>query len=210
MELKTFTNEDEFIKEAVAFIKNSCEEKNCKIALSGGSTPKAVYEALSRSKLDKFEFYQVDERFVPENHPNSNYKMLKESIKKEIHHFDTSLPAQESLKKYSKELPKTPFDLCILGIGTDGHTASLFPNSQALNEEKSAVAHTRKHEFTIDDRLTLTFPAIMTSKKLLVLLKGKEKQETLNRIQDPQSTIKEFPAKRLLEHPDLTILICNC
>lgn len=190
MELRTFNNEADFIAANLEFLEGAET-----IALSGGSTPVSTYEAMKNFQAD---FYQVDERYVAPTDENSNQKMIAAAIGKDFHHFDTSLSIEEALNKYEQEITKTNFDVCILGIGPDGHTASLFPGSPALNETR-AVAHTQTEEFNIKDRLTITFPKILASKKLLVLLK--DKQEILAKLQGGAA----IPAQRLLQHPSLQV-----
>ena len=194
MQINEFQNEEYFINASLELIKKLSPKT---IALSGGSTPKNLYKKMSELPFDNVKFFQVDERYVPKEHDDSNYKMIKETLNKEIHHFDTSLSIPESLEKYKEELPEQ-FDLIILGIGNDGHTASLFPNTEALNS-KEKVAQTKN----IQERLTITFPVILNSKNILVLLKNKKK--VLEELKNPSKTIKEFPSLELLEYGDLII-----
>lgn len=187
MEILTFNDEQSFIDATLAHII-SLNPKT--VALSGGSTPGPIYKALSKTSL-RPTYFQVDERYVPHDHKDSNYKMITEAGL-QLTYFDTSLPIKDSLKDYAKKLPEA-FDLIILGIGPDGHTASLFPHSKALKTQ-SPVAHTQTTKFAIKDRLTITFPTIMKAKNLLVLLKGKDAK-----------IIEMNPAAKLLKHNNLKV-----
>lgn len=219
MKLQPITRPHDFINVSADFILKTCRNQGKKtrvnIALSGGNTPKEIYESLAKKLsfmpfTNPLHFYQVDERYVPATNKDSNQKMIIDAftILKNLklknlhfHFFDTTLSIEKSLEKYSKELPKT-FDLMILGIGPDGHTASLFPNSKELTS-KAAATHTTTKEFAVSNRLTLTFPLILKSKNLLVLLKNKP--EILAELKTPTKSPKEFPAHKLLAHKKLQI-----
>lgn len=212
MDLKIFADKPTFVTAGVDAITSICETiDNSTIALSGGSTPRPVYEALATQKnlpWSQIIFFQTDERYVPANDPNSNRAMIQQTLlqahqPKACHFFDTTLPLDECLDRYEAAL--YPFDLCILGIGPDGHIASLFPHSAALEEDEHLVAHTTTDMFPVHDRLTITFPAILASKKIILLLGGKEKKAILDDLLYSKKSIDELPAKKLLEHPYLTI-----
>ena len=167
------------------------------VALSGGNTPKPLYQALTGTKYD---FYQVDERYVPHDDPDSNHKMINDCGLKLRGYFDTRLSIPECLTKYDEQLPRH-FDLTILGIGHDGHTASLFPNQEP---SFSSVAHTKAPATSpITDRLTITFPTILASKHLIILLHNKP--QILAELQNPTKNPHEFPALKLLQHKELSI-----
>ena len=203
MMIRLFNEENHFIQETIDQILAALPDGKGTCALSGGSTPRKIYEALP--SLPKVEFFQVDERYVPITDDDSNHKLILNTINPEkFHYFDTSLPIEDALEQYESELPEEPFDVIILGIGPDGHTASIFPHSLALDEE-GPVAYTTTDEFAVHDRLTLNFSVIMKAKKLIVLLKGPEKQKLLDKLTSGTESIDEFPAKKLLEHPNLDI-----
>ena len=216
MELVKFDRWSKWKTWSCNFIVKVCKSgEEINIALSGGSTPQRIYSDLSRwigVDFLKVKFFQVDERYVPKDDENSNYKMIYENLIKplserralnEFHYFDTSLEIPKCLETYANHIE--PFDLVVLGMGTDGHIASLFPHSEALKITDSPVAHTTTEEHAVRDRLTITLPQIMESKKILLLLKGEDKQEILDDLLNSSKSVADLPAKALLLHKDLTI-----
>lgn len=173
------------------------------VALSGGSTPKTLYSLLAdepyRSQLpwDRIHFFWGDERCVPPNDPQSNFRMASEAlltkipvppanihrIKGEMEPFQVASEYEEELRSSfqprADEMPR--FDLMLLGLGTDGHTASLFPGTAALLEkEKFCVANWVPK---LDAwRITLTFPVINNSAQVMFLVTGADKSEVIRSI----------------------------
>ena len=212
MELKIFTNNEEFIVAGADYIEKSSNFEDAKTALSGGSTPGPIYKALSkRERYDfkKVRFFMVDERYVPAGDPKSNYKLIADALPKaHLHSFDTSLSIPDCIKDYEDKLHEYldgPLNLCVLGIGTDGHFASIFPNSPAINKKDRPVMHTKTDKHDIKDRLTMTMPLIMQSEKLLVLTKGKEKWDAIQKMSNESIDPDSFPARHLTNHHNLLI-----
>lgn len=198
-------SDSEFVQSAVnLFIQlanRNLEEKGVfAVALSGGGTPKPVYAALgdpaNRDKVDwsKVHLFWGDERPVLPSDPDSNYRMVKEvlldriSIQEgNIHRVHAEMDVRLAAFKYEEELRQffkgewPDFDLMLLGMGEDGHTASLFPHSAGLNEEHrwfiANFAPTRNFW-----RLTLTPNAIKAAHFALVLVKGEAKAEMVRTI----------------------------
>lgn len=160
------------------------------VALAGGTTPRAVHEALAARKDVPWERVHVffgDERCVPPDHPDSNYRMAKESLldrvpipAQQIHRPQAEAPNHDAAARAYEALLPPELDLVILGIGEDGHTASLFPRSPALNERA------RRYIPVIGpkpppERLTLTAPALETAGDIVMLAVGSGKAEAVAR-----------------------------
>jgi 6-phosphogluconolactonase len=182
------------------------------IALSGGSTPRLLFEHLAVPPyLDRFPWARAhwfwgDERFVPEDDPLSNYRMAREALLSKapipavnIHpipteHLDPEAAAadyERSLKSFygAGQLdPARPlFDVTLLGLGTDGHTASLFPRSPALQENGRWVAAVIGEK--PEPRITLTFPTLDSSRHVAFLVAGTDKREMLARLRDGDESL---------------------
>lgn len=164
--------------------------------LSGGSTPKPIYRALADRDIDwsDVHFWWGDERFVPHDHTDSNYRMVKEQLidlidipTEQIHPWPILSTPALSAETYDREFrqvfirDKQPLSLQILGMGDDGHTASLFPDSRALEEkEKMCVDNPVAGKESL--RLTLTYPALALSRRIVFVLKGEGKAQTLKEV----------------------------
>jgi 6-phosphogluconolactonase len=192
------------------------------VALAGGSTPKTTYEALARDYADKLDWGRVhvffgDERAVPPDHEDSNYRMAYETLLSHVpvgsvHRMRGELPPAEAAAAYEEELREffgaseepPSFDLILLGLGEDGHTASLFPETSALDvTNRWVVANpVLKLETT---RLTLTIPVVNAAKAVTFLVAGRGKAEALKKILERDADPREYPAKFIrLEDGDLT------
>jgi 6-phosphogluconolactonase len=174
-----------------------------RIALSGGSTPKRVHQLLASTPGVRWEHLHVywgDERAVPPHDEQSNYRMAQESLlahvpvpANQVHRMRGELDPRHAADEYELVLrdtfgthpPDTPsFDVSILGIGADGHTASLFPGTAALHETQRWVV--ANHVPQLDSwRITLTYPVINSARITTVLVTGAEKADAVRRIFDP-------------------------
>lgn len=202
-----------FAAEKFIKIGNDAIEKNNKftVALAGGSTPKMLYKLLAcnefRSNIDwkKVFFFFGDERNVAPDLDDSNFKMANESLFQPLHisnenifGWQTELEnADEIAEDYEKKIRDfLPFDLILLGMGDDAHTASLFPNTEALNEtEKIAVANfVEKFDAY---RLTLTFPVVSKAANIIFLVSGENKAEALRKVLQGEFQPDDFPAQNV-------------
>jgi len=168
------------------------------VALSGGSTPKALFQILTTSPYkelfiwDRIHLFWSDERNVPPDHLDSNYHMAMESgfgimgiPKNQIHRMIAEEKIEEHAKAYEellrRELPAEGFDYLCLGMGEDGHTASLFPETRALtSKDRLVVANEvpQKNSW----RMTLTFPCINAAKQIVLYVLGDSKKEKVQEI----------------------------
>lgn len=165
------------------------------VALSGGSTPRALYQLLADTPLawENIHLFWGDERCVPPDHADSNYRMTAESLlnriaipPENIHRIQGELPPEEAALRYEDELRRffadaPRFDLILLGLGDDGHTASLFPDSPALHERTrwvAAVPHAAP-PLPLVPRVTLTLPVLNAARQVLFLVSGAGKAQRL-------------------------------
>lgn len=202
------------IKTFISIAHESIEKKGqCNVALSGGKTPVDFYQKISQIKNDlawnKIPIFLVDERYVPKNHKESNYKLIKEnlcdhlSIGTQLFH---SVPVEETsphtaAENYEKEIKEffmlkegelPRFDLMILGIGEDGHTASLFPGDAGLLEKKHLAISVLNKMADKKDRITLTLPVINNAECIMFLANGIQKAEAVKRVLEDKDPT--FPA----------------
>ena len=198
----------DFVGDAVSIISSAlCVDADGarRMSLCGGSTPAPVYEALADSPLDwdNIEITFGDERCVPPDHEDSNFRMASDSLldkvalnesnvlrmKGELDPDDAAREYEDSLRERSGREIYT-HDLILLGMGEDGHTASLFPGTAALNDDERWVVanHVPQKNQT---RITLTFPIINAARKVLFLVRGEEKRAVVDRVLAGQS---DFPA----------------
>lgn len=183
------------------------------VALSGGNTPRALYHRLAEAPWreqvpwDKLHFFWGDERCVPPDHPDSNYRMAREALFEKvrlpaahIHPVSTqSLTPEAAAMEYEREMrfffgAAASFDVILLGLGEDGHTASLFPGTKALDETRrwavDVVPPAAPHP-----RVTLTFTVLNKADNVLFLVSGAAKAAMVkNVLEGPPN---RFPAQRV-------------
>jgi 6-phosphogluconolactonase len=191
-------------------------ERPFRISLSGGSTPRTLYALLASPEFkDRFPWSRVswywgDERFVPWDHPESNYRMTREAMlskapvpPENIHPVPADGTPDDAARRYERILqdaygapvldPRRPlFDITLLGLGADGHTASLLPGEPVLEERRRwvvAVSHGRP-----EIRVTMTYPTIESSRAVAFLVTGREKASILRAVRAGGSPV---PAARL-------------
>ncbi|MFQ5593649.1 MAG: 6-phosphogluconolactonase [Anaerolineae bacterium] len=186
------------------------------VALAGGSTPRPVYERLATPGFrvaipwEATHFFWGDERCVPPDHPESNYRMAMEALVSKvpvplenIHRMAGEQPPNAAANAYAETLrnifsltgTETPrFDLILLGMGGDGHTASLFPRTEVLHEQTRLVA-AHYVEKLATFRLTLTPPVINNASLVVFLVAGKGKAETLRQVLQGPYVPDELPAQ---------------
>jgi 6-phosphogluconolactonase len=172
---------EDWIEAALAII---LEAQPRSWALSGGSTPRGLYERLVTAPLPwaDIEVFFGDERCVPPDHPASNYRLAYESLLRHVPARVHAMPGETcDAAAYEAVLrdrlgPSSPLELSLLGLGEDGHTASLFPGDAALEQRDRLVMRVQRPDFA---RLTLTLPVLSASKLALFLVTGPAKREAL-------------------------------
>jgi 6-phosphogluconolactonase len=207
---------EEFVRLGRAAI---AERGRFTVALSGGSTPRSLYSLLAKDYADfswsrTFLFFG-DERHVPPGDPDSNYRMVDEALLSKVPipagNVDrvradlpdaaaAALQYEESLRTFFKlppgEFPR--FDLILLGLGADGHTASLFPDSDGLKEQSRLVIANWVEKLQTH-RITITFPVLNHATEVMFLANGSDKANMVQQVLEGKST-PPFPAQQV--HPD--------
>ncbi|UCF10852.1 MAG: 6-phosphogluconolactonase [Candidatus Bipolaricaulota bacterium] len=208
-----FRSKEELFERASAlFARRSAEaiERRGRflVALSGGKTPRPLYERLTTEPYPReidwpcVQVFWSDERCVPPEDPASNYRSAREALldrvpipAENVHRIHGELPAEDATVRYGEELETVlgtagRFDLVLLGIGDDGHTASLFPKHEALEEaERAAVAV----ETLSPARVTLSLPMLNRAREVVFLVTGRGKREVLGRLDAGE----DLPAARV-------------
>lgn len=185
------------------------------LVLSGGSTPRPIYQELASKKyqsvLDwgRIFLFWGDERCVPPTDEESNYLMAKTALldwiqipDSNIFRIEGEIQPKEAARAYQQRIDQffsgkeKRFDTTLLGLGEDGHTASLFPNTDGLRESTQwVVPNINPYQNT--NRITLTFPAINSSRHILFLVKGAEKAKVVADIIENPKSPPHYPAKKI-------------
>jgi 6-phosphogluconolactonase len=217
MKLNIFNTENEVLAALAAHFVKIANESIAKqgkfsVALSGGSSPKKLYELLAASfkndvQWGKVYFFFGDERNVPQTHPDSNYLMAKKALfdplnitASNIFPVDTSLDPKDAAQRYEAEIEEffeddeLSFDLILLGLGDNSHTASLFPHTPVLHDRTPGV----KEVFLEDQqvyRITLNAPLINEAQHITFLVYGEAKAIAVHHVLEDDEDIEEYPAQ---------------
>ena len=188
------------------------------VALAGGSTPKGLYSFLAAPDFQQrihwphVHLFWGDERCVPPDHPESNYRMVNESLISRVpipagnvYRMEGEGEPKTSASRYEEALKEVfrlsgnnlpRFDLILLGLGDDGHTASLFPGSEVLQESRRLVAAVHVEKLK-SYRLTLTFPVLNHAANVFFLVAGKGKAKILRKVLLGEDETESYPAQRI-------------
>ncbi len=192
----------------------------CSLALSGGSTPGPVYTRLA--SLPDIDWSQViillaDERCVPPSHEESNARLIAETF---LAHLparplrflvpDMRLQPGEAADSYGRDIEEAldvhPLDLCVLGMGEDGHTASLFPPLTEMALSPLTAIHTTQDDFPIMNRISLTLPMLTSARQTLILLSGQNKKEVWEMMEASAEGPERWPLKAVLAAGKATVI----
>ena len=221
LEIRTLNTPQELFEAAAELVASAASEAVTErgrftLALSGGSTPKSLYTLLAtnaRTSLpwDRMFFFWGDERHVPPTDPESNFRMVDEAILSKIPVAPSNVfrvPAEnpdagaaalayeQTLRKFfALEVGQVPaFDLILLGMGPDGHTASLFPGSEGLHEKSKLVIANWVEKFKTK-RITFTLPVLNAARCVAFLVSGTDKAPVLKSVLEGDAPGEQYPAK---------------
>jgi 6-phosphogluconolactonase len=216
-DIRVFPDKESMSRAAAEFLSNRAQRSigfrgSCSLALSGGSTPVPLYRVLaSPAYLDripwgKMDIFWADERCVPPDHPESNYKLIFDTLlsivpvpASKIHRIRGEEGPEHAAQAYEEDLfiffgrvSLPTFDLVILGAGEDGHTASLFPESVLLHERKRLALPVHLAPYRTD-RVTLSLPVLNNATDALILVTGGSKASVVHEIMEDGNP-KRYPA----------------
>jgi 6-phosphogluconolactonase len=175
------------------------KQSRATLAISGGTSPKIMFEFFARSEFDwsRVHIFWVDERCVPKEHPDSNYKLAHDAWLKDlpgtnIHRVRTELPPEQAAVRYAEEIePFLPLDVIHRGMGSDAHTASLFPGDPLVKNLTDSVGVANRAIV----RITLLTSVLESARHTVILATGADKAEPLSVIlQNPHDPL-QYPAQ---------------
>lgn len=202
-------DKEEFAERAATWLAAALRETvaargSCSLALTGGQTPRPVYlrlAALPGIPWHAITVFFGDERAVPPDHPESNYRLALETLLSrvavppvQIYRMEAERTDREAAAREYAALLPAPLDLLLLGIGADGHTASLFPHAPALSERQRRVVPA-VGGLPVRARLTITPPVIAEARRLLVMATGADKARAVAAALAPDSSTEALPAR---------------
>lgn len=186
------------------------------LALSGGSTPRRAYELAAELAPDwgAVDLWLVDERLVPPDDDRSNLRLVRETLVDRVpvvprlHPVETSLAGGDAAAAYSRALDGVVLDLALLGLGEDGHTASLFPHAASLDEREARAVSAAPGLEPFVERVTMTIPVLARARLLVFLVTGGNKAEAARRaFAEPPS--HAIPASLVRSHAGRTVAILD-
>ena len=211
---------------AEEFVARAAGAAAFRVALAGGGTPRRLYQLLAdafrtRVAWERVHFFWGDERCLPHDHPESNFRMAREALldplgapAANVHPVDTGLDAEAAARAYQDEMarvfgipaagPPPAFELVLLGLGPDGHTASLFPRNPALRERRAWAVGVHGAPKPPPERVTLTAVTINRARAVVFLVAGADKAEALAAVLEGPRDPERWPAQ--LVRPEGTLL----
>jgi 6-phosphogluconolactonase len=186
------------------------------VVLTGGKTPEQAYQEAAKREGDwsKLDLWWGDERCVPRDHDESNYAMAKRALldrlertPRSVHRIKGELGKEEAAADYELELGDTQLELLLLGMGPDGHIASLFPNAPTLRQRRRVLPAEAGMEPFID-RVTLSVPALRSAREILFLIAGESKAEAAARAFGAEPS-PEIPASLVRARDGRTVAILD-
>jgi 6-phosphogluconolactonase len=216
MKINVYTSVDQTIEKMARHFNSIVNtaigiSNQCNIALSGGSSPKRLYELLAshpyKSEIDwsKMYFFFGDERYVPFNHPDYNGLMVRKALfdplnisDHQVFYISTVLNPESAALEYSHRIishfknQPIRFDFVLLGLGDNAHTASLFPHTDVLNETDALVSAVYLENST---RITMTARLINNAYAIAFLVYGKNKAEAVKQVLEGERSTEKFPAQ---------------
>jgi 6-phosphogluconolactonase len=214
MDIIKLQSSEEFVQSAVTKIADTIRAAQstngiATVGLSGGSTPKPVYQALSQAAgidWQRVTLFLVDERYISASDVDSNAKMIRETLLQghaTAARFltpDVSEPLPECITQYDAVVAALlTIDLVVLGMGLDGHIASLFPPVGPKAYGPASVMHTTTDAFAVRDRISVTFPLLKRAEKRLFLITGEPKETLLKKMQRENEDASMYPAQYLFD-----------